>query len=65
VLGTSEHDMERLATLSVARLRVRVAIDGLQCPPAGPLSVCPLAGGKVHSLGAAAASCLGIVPRAS
>jgi hypothetical protein len=30
--GTSEHDMEHLTTLVVAGLRVRVAIDGLQCP---------------------------------
>jgi hypothetical protein len=30
-LGTSNHDMERLATLVVAGLRVGVAIDGLQC----------------------------------
>jgi hypothetical protein len=31
-LGTSEHDVERLVALVVAGLRVRVAIDGLQCP---------------------------------
>jgi hypothetical protein len=33
VLGTSEHDMEHLAVLIVAGLRVRVAIDGLQRHP--------------------------------
>jgi hypothetical protein len=31
-LGTSKHDVERLAALIVAELRVRVAIDDLQCP---------------------------------
>jgi hypothetical protein len=30
--GASEHDVERLAALIVTGLRVRVAIDGLQCP---------------------------------
>jgi hypothetical protein len=33
VLGISERDMERLAALVVAGLRVGVVIDGLQCPP--------------------------------
>jgi hypothetical protein len=32
VPGTSEHDMERIALLVVAGLKVEVAIDGLQCP---------------------------------
>jgi hypothetical protein len=30
--GTSEHDVERLVALVVTELRVRVAIDGFQCP---------------------------------
>jgi hypothetical protein len=33
VLGTFEHDIERLAALVVTGLRVGVAIDGLQRPP--------------------------------
>jgi hypothetical protein len=30
--GTSEHDVECLAALVIAGLRVGVAIDGVQCP---------------------------------
>jgi hypothetical protein len=33
VPGTSEHNMEHLAAFVAAGLRIRVAIDGLQCPP--------------------------------
>jgi hypothetical protein len=38
--GTSEHDMEHLVALVVAGLRVRVAIDGLQCPLILKLHLC-------------------------
>jgi hypothetical protein len=70
--------MESLAALGVTGLRVGVAVNGLQCPPGilelhlyvffpplSSLSVCPPAGGKACRLGAAAASCHKIVPRAS
>jgi hypothetical protein len=55
--GTSEHDMEHLAALVVAGLRVRVAIDDLQCthpktsslclsPPGSPPSAYPPTSGR-------------------
>jgi hypothetical protein len=63
--GTSEHDGEHLAALIVAGLKVREAINSLQCPPVSPPSACPPASEKARHLGTAAASFRGIVLRAS
>jgi hypothetical protein len=77
VLGGHEHDMECFAMLVVARLRVRVAIHGLQ-HPLGVLKLhlliflllgvhfcLPSTGGKVRLLDAATSAFHRTVPQAS